>query len=54
MNQQQYRALTGWARRNPARQQVMTGLCRLLPYSLFFFTPPLPCASSPILPAPGR
>ena len=37
MNQQQYRALTGWARRNPARQQVMTGLCRLLPYSLFFF-----------------
>ncbi len=37
MNQQQYRALTGWARQNPARQQVMTGLCRLLPYSLFFF-----------------
>lgn len=37
MNQQQYRALTGWARQNLARQQVMTGLCRLLPYSLFFF-----------------
>mgnify|MGYP002801508581 CR=1 FL=1 len=33
MNQHQYRALTGWARQNPARQQVMTGLCRLLPYA---------------------
>lgn len=37
MNQQQYRALTGWARQNPTRLRLLTGLCRLLPYSLFFF-----------------
>ena len=35
MNEQQYRAVTDWARRSPSRLRLITALCRLLPVTLF-------------------
>src|SRR5699024_2896001 len=35
MNEQQYRAVTDWARRSPSRLRFITALCRLLPVTLF-------------------